>query len=135
MKDKLIWCDTNDKLKKVAKKLKSDGFSITDAETIWRSYRAESVLSVHAKEKHVTYCSRDWYKKRGYGEPITADKFLGKSKSPHIVIFRRDRNVIAKNVATGDEGVAKCSPNDEFCFKTGASIALARLMAKTGLVR
>lgn len=131
MKDKLIWCDTNDKLKKVAKKLKSDGFSITDAETIWRSYRAESVLSVHAKEKHVTYCSRDWYKKRGYGEPITADKFLGKSKSPHIVIFRRDRNVIAKNVATGDEGVAKCSPNDEFCFKTGASIALARLMAKT----
>ena len=63
--------------------------------------------------------------------PITADKFLGKSKNPAIVIFRRDRNVIAKNVATGDEGIAKCSPDDDFVFKTGASIALARLMAKT----
>ena len=60
---------------------------------------------------------------------FTADDFL--DKSPHIVIFRRDREVIAKDVATGNEGVAKCSPDDEFCFKTGASIALARLMAKT----
>ena len=62
---------------------------------------------------------------------VSADEFLGKSKSPHIVIFRRGREVIAKNVATGNEGVAKCSPNDDFVFKTGASIALARLMAKT----
>lgn len=131
MKDKLIWCDTKEKLEKVAQKLKSDGFSITDTKTIWRSYGAESVLSVHAKEKCITYCSRDWYKMRDYEAPITADKFLGKSKNPSIVIFRRDRNVIAKDVATGNEGIAKCSPDDEFCFKTGASIALARLMAKT----
>lgn len=131
MKDVLIWCDTKEKLKKVAQKLKSDGFSITDAETIWRSYGAESVLSVHAKEKCITYCSRDWCKNRDYETPITADEFLGKKKNPAIVIFRRDRNVIAKNTATGDEGVAKCSPTDEFCFKTGASIAMARLMAKT----
>ena len=62
---------------------------------------------------------------------VSAKEFLGKSKSPHIVIFRRGRNVIAKNVATGNEGIAKCSPDDDFCFKTGASIALARLMAKT----
>ena len=131
MKDTLIWCDTKEKLEKVAQKLKSDGFSITNAETIWRSYGAESVLSVHTKEKCITYRSRDWYKERGYGEPITADEFLGKSKSPNIVIFRRGREVIAKDVATGNEGIAKCSPNDEFNFHTGASIALARLMAKT----
>ena len=62
---------------------------------------------------------------------VSAEEFLGKSKNPHIVIFRRDRNVIAKDVATGNKGVAKCSPDDEFVFKTGASIALARLMAKT----
>lgn len=130
MKDKLIWCDTKEKLEKVAQKLKSDGFSITDAETIWKSYGAESVLSVHTKEKCITYCSRDWYKMRDYEAPITANKFLGKSKSPHIVIFRRGRNVIAKDVATGNEGIAKCSPNDEFNFHTGASIALARLMSK-----
>lgn len=131
MKDVLIWCDTKEKLKKVAQKLKSDGFSIDDTEIIWKSYGEGSVLSVHTKEKCITYCSRDWYKKRDYETPITADEFLGKSKNPAIVIFRRDRNVIAKNVATSDEAVAKCSPNDEFCFKTGASIAMARLMAKT----
>ena len=67
-----------------------------------------------------------------YSDPVvTAEKFLEKDSKPSIVIFRRDRNVIAKDVATGDEGIAKCSPDDEFCFKTGASIALARLMAKT----
>lgn len=27
MKDELIWCDTKEKLEKVAQKLKSDGFS------------------------------------------------------------------------------------------------------------
>lgn len=67
-----------------------------------------------------------------YGDPVvTAEKFLEKDSKPSVVIFRRDRNVIAKDVATGNEGVAKCSPNDEFVFKTGASIAMARLMAKT----
>lgn len=131
MEDKLIWCNTKEKLKKVAQKLKDDGFSITDAETIWKSYEEELVLSVHTKYKSITYCSRDWYKERGYSEPITADEFLGNKKNPSIVIFRRDRNVIAKDVATGNEGIAKCSPNDDFVFKTGASIALARLMAKT----
>lgn len=131
MKDKLIWCNTKEKLEKVVQKLKSDEFNIPKTETMWGSYGAELVLSVHAEYKGVTYCSRDWYKEHDYRTPITADEFLGKSKNPAIVIFRRDRNVIAKNVATGDEGIAKCSPNDDFCFKTGASIALARLMAKT----
>ena len=62
---------------------------------------------------------------------VSAEEFLGNSKKPSIVIFRRGREVIAKDVATGNEGIAKCSPDDEFVFKTGASIALARLMAKT----
>jgi len=61
---------------------------------------------------------------------VSAEEFLGKKK-PSIVIFRRGREVIAKDVATGNKGIAKCSPDDEFVFKTGASIALARLMAKT----
>ena len=73
MKDKLIWCDTKEKLEKVVQKLKSDGFSITNAETIWKSYGAESVLSVHTKYKSITYCSRDWYKMRDYEAPITAN--------------------------------------------------------------
>lgn len=130
MKDMLIWCNTKEKLEKVAQKLKSDEFNIPKTETMWGSYGAELVISVHTEYKDVTYCSRDWYKKRDYRTPITADEFLGKGKNPAVVIFRRDRNVIAKNVATGDEGIAKCSPDDEFNFHTGASIALARLMSK-----
>ena len=67
-----------------------------------------------------------------YSDPVvTAEKFLEKDSKPSIVIFQRGRNVIAKDVATGNEGIAKCSPDDEFVFKTGASIAMARLMAKT----
>ena len=62
---------------------------------------------------------------------VSADEFLGKNSKPSIVIFRRGRNVIAKDIAAGNEAVAKCSPDDEFNFHTGASIALARLMAKT----
>lgn len=131
MKDVLIWCTTKEKLEKVAQKLKSDEFNVPKTETMWGSYGAELVLSVHTKYKSITYCSRDWYKEHDYRTPITADEFLRKSKNPSIVIFRRDRNVIAKNVTTGDEGIAKCSPDDDFVFKTGASIALARLMAKT----
>ena len=66
-----------------------------------------------------------------YSDPVvTAEKFLEKDSKPSIVIFQRGRNVIAKDVATGNEGIAKCSPNDEFNFHTGASIALARLMSK-----
>lgn len=62
---------------------------------------------------------------------VSTEEFLGKNSKPSIVIFRRGREVIAKDVATGNNGIAKCSPDDEFVFKTGASIALARLMAKT----
>lgn len=134
MKDVLIWCDTKEKLKKVARKLKGDGFNITDVKTIWNSYGAESVLSVHTKHKCITHCSRDWYERRDYAAPITADEFLSKNKNPSIVIFRRDRSVIAKDIVAGNEGIAKCSPDDEFVFKIGASIALARLMAKTSEV-
>lgn len=131
MKDKLIWCDTKEKLTQVVAKLRKDGYSTADVDWMWNSYGDDVTLRVKEEYKDTTFASKTWYKKNDYGDAITADEFLGKNKRPSIVIFRRDRNVIAKNVATGNEGIAKCSPNDDFCFKTGASIALARLMAKT----
>ena len=39
--------------------------------------------------------------------------------------------VIAKNLLTGKTGIAKCSPEDEFNFDTGAALALSRLIGKT----
>lgn len=131
MKDKLIWCNTKEKLAKVVAKLRKDGYSTADVDWMWNSYGNDVALRVKEEHKDTTFASKTWYKENDYGDAITADKFLSENKNPSIVIFRRDRNVIAKNVATGNEGIAKCSPDDEFVFKTGAAIALARLMAKT----
>jgi len=131
MKDKLIWCNTKEKLAKVVAKLKKDGYSTADVDWMWNSYGNDVTLRVKEEHKDTTFASKTWYKENDYGDAITADEFIGESKNPHIVIFRRGREVIAKDVATGNEGIAKCSPDDEFVFKTGASIALARLMAKT----
>ena len=127
MKDTLIWCKTKKQLEDVVSKLSEDGYSVSTVDYMWDSYGKETTLRLNGKS--VTYCPRDWYEKNGYGTPITAREFLG-NKVSNIVIFRRDRNVIAKDVATGKKGVAKCSPTDEFNFHTGASIALARLMSK-----
>ena len=46
-----------------------------------------------------------------------------------ITIYREGRNVIAKNELTGEKGVAKCSPEDEFVFRFGAGLALRRLLS------
>lgn len=131
MKDKLIWCNTKEKLANVIAKLKKDGYSADSVGNMWDAYGDKVTVRVRKEFKDITFASRSWYEGNNYGTPITADKFLEKDGKPSIVIFRRDRNAIAKNVATGDEGIAKCSPDDDFVFKTGASIALARLMAKT----
>ena len=131
MKDVLIWCDTKEKLANVIAKLVKDGYTAGSVDNMWDACGDKVTIRMRKEFKDITFASRSWYEGNNYGTPITADEFLGEKKRPSIVIFRRDRNVIAKNVATGDEGVAKCSPDDEFCFKTGASIALARLMAKT----
>ncbi len=130
MKDKLIWCNTKEKLANVIAKLVKDGYTADSVDRMWESYGDKVTVRVRNEFKDIAFASRSWYEGNNYGTPITADEFLGKSKNPAIVIFRRDRNVIAKDVATGDEGVAKFSPTDEFNFHTGASIALARLMSK-----
>ena len=44
-----------------------------------------------------------------------------------IVIYRKDNKVIALDKTTGNKGVAKCSPDDEFNFETGAKLAFERL--------
>lgn len=131
MKDVLIWCNTKEKLANVIAKLKKDGYTADSVDNMWNAYGDKVTVRVREDFKDIAFASRSWYEGNNFGTPITADEFLGKSKNPHIVIFKRGRNVIAKDIATGSEGIAKCSPTDEFNFHTGASIALARLMAKT----
>lgn len=45
-----------------------------------------------------------------------------------ITIFHVGNKVIAKDTITDKVGVARCNPEDKFCFKIGAEIAFARLM-------
>lgn len=45
-----------------------------------------------------------------------------------IVIYRKGNEVIALNKTTGEKGVAKRSPDDEFDFMVGAKLAFDRLV-------
>ena len=45
-----------------------------------------------------------------------------------IVIYRKDREVIAAEKVTGYKAIAKCSPEDTFDFNVGAKLAFDRLM-------
>lgn len=62
------------------------------------------------------------------GRRFFAPNYLGIAINEKIIIYRNGAEVIAKNTATGETGVAKCNPADEFDFETGAEIAFYRLL-------
>lgn len=65
-----------------------------------------------------TYTSGDlWYFRKDKLTPVNET----------IVIYRKGDEVIALDKATGEKGVAKCNPKDEFDFRTGAKLAFERL--------
>lgn len=45
-----------------------------------------------------------------------------------IVIYSKDREVIAVDKTTGDKAIARCNPADEYDFHIGAKLAFDRLM-------
>ena len=49
-------------------------------------------------------------------------------KDETIVIYRKDDKVIALDKRTGKKTEAKCHPDDEFNFETGAKLAFERLL-------
>lgn len=52
-----------------------------------------------------------------------------KKENQCIVVYRKDREVIALDKVTGKRGIAKCNPSDKFDFYTGAKLAIDRMMA------
>lgn len=60
----------------------------------------------------------DWFFKEDDLEPVNET----------IVIYRKDREVIALDKATGDKAIARCNPADEYDFHIGAKLAFDRLM-------
>lgn len=134
---KHIKCKTKEQMRKVLKKLENDGYrwasgTMPTEFVPFDSCGEDTVIEVDDKRRELAYASYGYFTENHVKVFIDSEDFVRDEKNrPSIVIFRRGRNVIAKDVATGNEGIAKCSPDDEFVFKTGASIALARLMAKT----
>lgn len=53
-----------------------------------------------------------------------------KVESETIVIYRKDKKVIALDKSTGEKAEANCNPADEFDFRTGAKLAFSRLMGE-----
>lgn len=45
-----------------------------------------------------------------------------------IVIYSKDREVIAVDKTTGEKAIARCNPADEYDFRIGAKLAFERLM-------
>ena len=56
------------------------------------------------------------------------ERCLERCGNETIVIYRKDREVIAVDKVTGDKAIAKCSPEDTFDFNVGAKLAFDRLM-------
>lgn len=59
----------------------------------------------------------DWFFKEDDLEPVNET----------IVIYSKEREVIAVDKVTGDKAIARCSPADEYDFHVGAKLALERL--------
>lgn len=57
--------------------------------------------------------------------------YLEKVKPETIVIYRKGNEVVAVDKSTGKKAIAKCSPEDEFDFNTGAKISFERLTEPT----
>lgn len=129
----LVWCKTKEQVREVLAKAKKMGYCVHNdfVEMFWNDHKSKTVINLNGNGQSVTYCSKDWYKKHGYGKTITAEKFL--SIKP-IIITRNGRLTIAEDKNTGEKGITSCSPDDTYDFHTGALIALARLVAKDDVI-
>lgn len=66
---------------------------------------------------HDSKNNRDWVFDKGDLEPINET----------IVIYSKDREVIALDKTTGEKAIARCNPADEYDFYVGAKLAFERL--------
>lgn len=131
--DKYIACITKKQWEDVLKKFEEDGYkwragnSVMSGLCYFGDYGVDSVLHVYTELKKLGYCNKKYYRGKTF---ISAHDFLKGAKTKPIVISRNGRVVTAEDKNTGKKGVATCSPSDEFDFKVGAKLALARLFGE-----
>ena len=128
--EKFVSCVTKEQCSAVIQRMVAEGCRPINPDHAWCSYGREVVIRKN-NDKHISYANRQWYTDHGYGgRIITAHQYLNRTNKP-ILITRKGRVVTAEDKNSGEKAIATCSPTDTFDFGTGASIALARLMAKT----
>lgn len=116
-----------------------DGSKICGYAGNWVDSMAECVGRVYEVENTNPWYSRFYavstFTYRLKGELWSFDERgleLAEDEGPYerITIYREGRAVIAQNELTGEKGVARCSPKDEFNFGFGSYLALKRLFAQ-----
>lgn len=131
--DKYIACTTKKQWEAVLKKFDEDGYkwcagnSVISGLEYFNNYKEDSVLHVYTESKKLGFGDKEYYRGKAF---ISAHDFLKGTKTKPIVISRNGRVVTAEDKNTGKKGVAICSPSDEFDFKIGAKLALARLLGE-----
>ena len=123
MKDTIIKCKSEEEYKAVLKKLEEKGCTwLSGHKPTEKSYYNKGYESIVVDDNTLTASSgvivRDGF------EIITADGFIGNKP---IIIYKDGHNVVALDKNTGKRGIAKCHPDDEFDFYTGAKLAFSRL--------
>ena len=73
-------------------------------------------------------CFNGYKIKEDGGAWIYSDEMFESAPPSTIVIYKNDNEVIALDKSTGKMNKAICSPEDEFDFYTGASLAITRLI-------
>ena len=123
MKNTIIKCKSEEEYKAVLKKLEEKGCTWSSGhKPTEKSYYNEGYESIVVDDNTLT-ASSGVRVRHGF-EIITADDFIGNKP---IIIYKNGRNVVALDKNTGKKGIAKCHPDDEFDFYTGAKLAFSRL--------
>lgn len=130
MKDNFkIWCKTNEQRDAVLKKLEqmeikwAEGQKASEWDLV-----SDAPVGIVVKGKKISES------KSRFGfeiilcdtEEIKVEDFIKVNEC--IVIYRKDDKVIALDKRTGNKGIARCNPEDEFNFETGAKLAFERLL-------
>ena len=132
MKDNFkIWCETNEQRDAVLEELEHMNIKWAEGQkaTEWDLVSDAPIGLAIEERKIVEVVGKDFFEFAHFCKSlkeIKAEDFLKVNEC--IVIYRKDNEVIALDKRTGNRGVAKCNPVDEFNFETGAKLAFERLM-------
>lgn len=116
-----IRCYTKEQILRAAKELKDRGYILRVP------YLGKSKYTFFVKTNGgVTFAYDVTFISATHFKYIDCNDIFKSNKT--IIIYRKDNETIALDKSSGKKGVAKCSPDDEFDFKTGAKLAFDRLL-------